>query len=336
VLLTGISGLANVQHPTVDTVRNIPPVLFRCQYLSMQATSSVTGHEVTPRFAGSPGRTARLQARFETERTGFSRTASFDGFILVLRGMYSRFQNHSARELRAHLEGQADERLRIARELHDTLLQTFHGLLPQFQAARNICRMRPEEAEQLLDSALDQADAAIAEGREAIQNMRSSTEISSDLAQSLGKVAKEFESENCARFGVIVEGSPRDLHPDIRHEVYRISCEAIRNAFQHAAARAIEAEIRYSNSLRVRIRDDGKGIDSGKVKPAREGGLGHYGLVGMRERAAQIGANLTVWSALGAGTEIELSIPGSIAYGTCGTGTHTRLFRRRGSQADGL
>jgi len=282
----------------------------------MAQATSVTFHENTSGFAGTPGRTARLGFSVHPAhyQTNCFHTASFDRLFLLLRGMYSRFRNQSARELRANLEGRADERLRIARELHDTLLQEFHGVLPQFQAARNICRTRPEAAEQLLDSALDQAGIAIAEGRKAIQNMRSSTEITSDLAQALGKVAQEFESENCARFRVVVEGSLHDLHPVIRHEVYRISCEAIRNAFQHAGARAIEAEIRYSKTLRVRIRDDGKGIDSGKAKHAKEGRLGHYGLVGMHERAARIGAKFVIWSALGAGTEIELNIPGSIAY----------------------
>jgi len=145
------------------------------------------------------------------------------------------------------------------------------------------------------------------------------------LNEQVGFLLRQFESENRARLRVVVEGWSRELHPVVRHEVYRISCEAIRNAFQHAGARAIEAEIRYSNSLRVRIRDDGKGIDPGNAKRAKEGRLGHYGLVGIHERAAGIGAHLTVWSAPGLGTEIELSIPDSIAYGSSGTGACRKL-----------
>ena len=116
------------------------------------------------------------------------------------------------------------------------------------------------------------------------------------------------------RFHVVVEGPPRDLHPILRDEIYAIAREAVRNAFRHAQARNIEAEITYSgSSFRLRIRDDGKGIDPGIVA---EGRAGHYGLPGMRERAKRIGGKLDVWTETGAGTEIELSIPGSIAYGT--------------------
>ena len=107
---------------------------------------------------------------------------------------------------------------------------------------------------------------------------------------------------------MVVEGPPRDLHPILRDEVYAIAREAVRNAFRHAQAHDIEAEIMYNGSLlRLRIRDDGKGIDPGIVA---EGRAGHYGVPGMRERARRIGGKLDVWSATGAGTEIELSIPG--------------------------
>jgi signal transduction histidine kinase len=314
VLRTGIAGPANTRDPTINTVSNILTMLFRCQYsFMMQATSSVAFHKNTSGLAGPSG-TAPLQARLVTERTGFSEqtncfpAASFDGFFRLLRGMYSRFQNKRARELRAHLEGRAGERLRNAHKLHNTLLQKFHGLLLRFQAACSICRTRPEETDR------DQKVIAVVEGWE-VQNMCSFTEITSDLAQALGKVAKEFGSKNGARFRVVVEGSSRHLHPIIRREVYRISCEALRNAFRHAGARTIEAEILYSNSLRVRIRDDGKGIDAGMAKHARESGPNHYGLVAMHERAVGIGANLIVWSAPGVGSEIELIVPESIAYG---------------------
>ena len=110
----------------------------------------------------------------------------------------------------------------------------------------------------------------------------------------------------------MVEG-PRDLHPIIRDELYRIAREALRNAFSHAQAHQIEAEMMYTDRLfRLRIRDDGQGIPSEILE---EGRPGHYGLPGMRERAKQIGAKLTIWSGVGRGTEIELRLEGSIAYG---------------------
>jgi signal transduction histidine kinase len=130
-----------------------------------------------------------------------------------------------------------------------------------------------------------------------------------------------------ARFHVVVEGPPRELPPILRDEVYGIAREAVRNAFRHAQARDIEVEIRYSvSSFRLRVRDDGKGIDPAI---AAEGRAGHYGVPGMRERAKRIGGKLEVWTETGAGTEVELSIPGSIAYGTSAGRTVLGLFRKK-------
>ena len=110
-----------------------------------------------------------------------------------------------------------------------------------------------------------------------------------------------------------MDGTTRDLAPLIRDDVYRIACEAVRNAYRYAGARRIELEIHYAPRVfRLRIRDDGKGIDPGVLGEGARSG--HYGLPGMRERASAIGGTLTVWSQLGAGTEIELTIPAGIAY----------------------
>ncbi|HME05699.1 MAG TPA: ATP-binding protein [Bryobacteraceae bacterium] len=124
----------------------------------------------------------------------------------------------------------------------------------------------------------------------------------------------ELASEDSVTFRVVVEGQPRNLHPILRDESYRIAREAVRNAFRHSQASRIEAEITYGETLlRLRIRDNGRDIDPGIADVGRGG---HYGLPGMRERAKQVGAQFNVWSGIGAGTEIDLSIPGSIAYGT--------------------
>jgi signal transduction histidine kinase len=124
----------------------------------------------------------------------------------------------------------------------------------------------------------------------------------------------------------MVEGPARDLHPIIRDEIYRISREALHNAFKHAHARHIEAEISYGDqAFRLRIRDDGKGIP---VEILEQGRDGHYGLPGMRERARQIGAELTIWSRPGAGTEIEMSLAGAIAYCTSPRRLRFRIFQR--------
>ena len=231
------------------------------------------------------------------------------------------------------LELRDNERARIARELHDTLLQTFHGLLFRFQAARNMLPRRLEEGIQALDGALDTAEQAIAEGRDAIQDLRSGPAVQGDLAQLLTAIGQELArspevNRDSAAFRVTEEGERQDLSPILQDEVYRIGREVLRNAFRHARAREIEAEIRYDyRVLRVRIRDDGKGIDP---RVLEEGGrAGHWGLPGIRERAKRIGARLDFWSEAGAGTEVELTVPASVAYGTPPSGPGFKLFRKK-------
>jgi signal transduction histidine kinase len=125
----------------------------------------------------------------------------------------------------------------------------------------------------------------------------------------------------------VVEGAASDLNPILRDEVYRITREALRNAFSHARARHIETEIAYGGrAFRVRIRDDGDGI---QPETLEEGRPGHYGLQGMRERARQVGGKLDIWSKPGAGTEIDLAIAASIAYGRSTNQPLFRLFRKR-------
>jgi len=219
-------------------------------------------------------------------------------------------------QITLRFEERLAERARIARELHDTLLQSFQGLMLHFQAVND--QLPPGKAKEALEKALDRADQAIVEGRDAIQNIRSSTTVTNELVCAMTALGEELarprDSDGGApTFHVSVEGAPRELHPILRDDIYRIAREALRNAFCHAQAKKIEAEITYSERLlRVRIRDDGRGIDPKLLKTGRDG---HWGLPGMRERAQQIGAQLDIWSEVGAGTEMDLRIPGSIAYG---------------------
>ena len=129
---------------------------------------------------------------------------------------------------------------------------------------------------------------------------------------------------------MIVEGEPQTLSPLVHHEVYRIGREVIRNAFRHAAAHRIEVEIRYDrNQLRLRIRDDGRGIDPRVLEESRR--PGHWGLPGLSERAQRIGSRLEFWSQAGAGTEIELAVPAAIAYKSLQDDSTFKLFRKRGN-----
>src|SRR5499433_3007955 len=180
------------------------------------------------------------------------------------------------------LEERVSERTRIARELHDSLLQSLHGLMFQFQAARNMFRKRPEEALQALDGAIMGTEQAITEGQDAIENLRSTATDEDDLAQLLkitgeNLAASRSGTYDSPTFGLTVEGRQRVLAPVIRDEVYRIAREVLRNAFRHAHARRIEAEILYDeDQFRLRVRDDGKGMDPHVLEEGRR--AGHWGL----------------------------------------------------------
>jgi len=222
------------------------------------------------------------------------------------------------RLLNARFEERLAERVRVARELHDTLLQSFQGLLLHLQVVSDLLPTRPQEGKQKLDGVIDHAVDAIREGRDAVQDLRSSVTVTNDLALALNALAQELAAEtnhnaNAPVVQVEVEGAPRDLSQVVRDEVYKIVGEGLRNAFRHADSQHIEVEIRYDErQLRLRLRDDGRGIDP-KVLSGY-GDEGHYGLRGMRERAELLGGKLTVWSQRDSGTEVELIIPAAHAY----------------------
>ena len=237
--------------------------------------------------------------------------------------LLGRAFNHASRQLHQQfemtLEARVNERTRIARELHDTLLQSFQGLLLGFQTVFELLPEQPTQAKQKLGSAIEQAAQAITEGRDAVQGLRASTTRSNDLALSIGTLGQELTrdsgNDQPPSVRVTVEGEIRELHPILCDEIYKISAEALRNAFRHAEAAQIEVEIRYDpEQFRLRVRDDGKGMDRELL--SSQGGDGHYGLRGMRERATLIRGKLTLWSEIDAGTEVEVRLPADIAYDT--------------------
>jgi signal transduction histidine kinase/ligand-binding sensor domain-containing protein len=244
------------------------------------------------------------------------------GFLALLWGIYRLRIQQLQHQFAIGLEARVNERTRIARELHDTLLQSFQGLILRFQAATNLLPERPVEAKQRFESAIDQAAQAVTEGRDAVQGLRSSTVETNDLATAISALGEELAADgtiaDSTLFRMAVEGTPRNLHPILRDEVYRIAGETLRNAFRHAQARQIEVEIHYdARQFRLRVRDDGKGIDPEIL--GEQPRPGHFGLHGMRERAKIVGGQLDVWSELDSGTEVELSIPASRAYATPST-----------------
>jgi signal transduction histidine kinase len=263
-------------------------------------------------------------------QTNWFRALFVLAFLALLWGLYQFRLRQLARQFRIRMEERVNERTRIARDLHDTMLQTFQGVLLRFYGLSVMLADRPE-AEQKLEGLLEEAQQAINEGREAVQGLRSSTVIANDLARAFTTLGEELaakqDSHNAVAFQVEVEGETRDLHPILRDEVYRIACEALRNAYHHSGATRIEVRIHYDDGqFCVCIGDDGKGIDPKVLEAgAREG---HYGLPGMHERAKLVGGRVVVRSRVNAGTEAEIIIPAALAYAKLRSPRRSAFLRR--------
>ena len=234
------------------------------------------------------------------------------------------------------MDERLNERTRIARELHDSLLQGFQGLMFRLQAVRQLLPERPGDAAKFLDSAMQVGDQAIGEGRDTVQNLRSYDDR--DLASSLSALGTELgagiDSRQSREYRVVVEGRPRELTAVVRDETYRIAREAVCNSYQHAKAGHIEVEVIFGDAdLTIRVRDDGIGVDPKILAHGQRSG--HWGLPGMRERSESLGGHLHVWSEGNAGTEVELRIPAHIAYSQPPASISSRLgaFRLRSSRA---
>ncbi len=266
--------------------------------------------------------------------TNWFRILSVAVFLALLWAAYRYRVRQLEQAFNIRVEGRVEERARIARDLHDTLLQSFQGLIPVFQTARNLLPVQSERAANVLDEGLRDAAEAIVEGRNAIQNLRAKPSLDPDLGSLLNAAGSDLAQSpeaggSAPAFRVVVEGARLPLAPLLRDEIYRIGREVLRNAYRHAHASRIEAEIRYDrDTFRLRIRDDGKGIDSSVLQEGTR--AGHWGLPGMHERAQRIGARLKIWSESGAGTEVELTVPARIAYEKFATnnGWRARLGRR--------
>jgi signal transduction histidine kinase/ligand-binding sensor domain-containing protein len=232
--------------------------------------------------------------------------------VAMLAALYRVRMQRVALQVRGRLEARLAERERIARDLHDTLLQGMQGLIWRFQAAANDMPAN-EPTRQLIEQSLDRADKLLGESRDKVKDLRPAEDDVIELAQALAAEGEQLAQLHHAKFRVSVQGTPRDLHPIVREEGFLIGREALTNAFRHAGAGGIEAEVAYGDgALHVRVRDDGRGISPTILSAG--GRPGHFGLVGMRERAKKLGAHLEVWSKPGAGTEVELRVPANVAY----------------------
>jgi signal transduction histidine kinase/ligand-binding sensor domain-containing protein len=244
-------------------------------------------------------------------QTTWFRVLAIVVFLLGLVLIYQLRLQQVARQVRGRMQERLDERERIARDLHDTLLQSVQGLILKLDAGvKKIPKDEP--ARESMEKALDYADEVLAEGRDRVRSLRTDTIATGGLPMAFQRVAEETPQGSDVMFKTVVEGNVRPLHQMVREESYCIGREALVNALTHSGGRHVEVEITYDpRQFRLRIRDDGRGLDP---KILKEGRQDHWGLKGMQERAARIGAQLNLWSRPDTGTEVELTVPGATAY----------------------
>ena len=229
--------------------------------------------------------------------------------VALLMAAYRFRLRQIADAMNARFDERLTERTRIARDFHDTLLQTIQGSKMVVDTA---LRTKAGDREMLgtLERLSGWLDQAVQEGRAALSSLRESTTERNDLAEALRRACEECAFHRPMEFDVSIAGSGKEMHPIARDEVYRIGYEAIRNACNHSNAGRLTVELSYLADLVLRIRDNGKGFDT----ETAELQSGHYGLVGMQERAARIGGRLTISSSPDDGTLVELVVPGSVVF----------------------
>lgn len=265
----------------------------------------------SPREAVLPLRVARAFYRHPLFLAGA-------GVLLLaaLRMVYRTTARRAAERVRDRLQERHRERERIARELHDTLLQGVHGLVLRFQAAADMLpRGAPARAQ--LEQALLRADQVLVEGRDRVRALRGGPLDTRELHEALAAAGEELAAQWACGFAFAVDGTVRRLQPAILDEVYRIGHEALRNAFVHARAAQVTVDVAYRRAAFVlTVADDGCGIDPSWL--AGRGRPDHWGLRGMRERAERIGARLDIHSGAGRegwrGTRVALTLPARMAY----------------------
>jgi signal transduction histidine kinase/ligand-binding sensor domain-containing protein len=236
-----------------------------------------------------------------------------------------RMQRYAA-SLRVRFNERLEERTRLARDLHDTLIQTIQGSKLVTDNARGV-QGNPPETARALQRLADWLERAMREGRAALEALRLPTMETSDLAAALRRAASDCTTDHSIRIAGSTVGVIRELHPIARDEAYRIGYEAVRNACSHSGATDLRIEVEYKRDLCIRIRDNGCGFDAEgpHLTPA-----GHFGLAGMRERALRIGAQFSIESSTQDGTVVSLTIPGKVIYEPVQRGLRAWILRRLG------
>jgi signal transduction histidine kinase len=237
------------------------------------------------------------------------RAAALLMVALLAVAAYRRRVRQIAANVNARFDERLAERTRLARDIHDTLLQTIQAskMAADLELEQSADQVRMRKALERLSGWLGRA---VQEARSAVESLRSSTAEGSDLAEALRRAGEECRFQSSIEFALAVEGSDLGMHPIVRDEVYRIGYEAIRNACAHSEASVLQVEVSYVEDLKLRVRDNGKGLDP---DIAARGKSGHFGLIGMYERASRVRGRLTI-SSPGLGTEVELVVPRQIAF----------------------
>jgi signal transduction histidine kinase/ligand-binding sensor domain-containing protein len=257
-------------------------------------------------------------------QTNWFRFVFIAGICLAVWAIYRLRLEQIAAAMSARFDERLAERTRIARDLHDTLLQTIQG---SRLVANNALAPNTDPAE--MSRAMKQLSAwlgrASQEGRAALNSLRTSTTQTNDLAEGFQRAVDECRLYGPMEASFGVTGETRDMHPVVRDEVFRVGYEAIRNACVHSHGSRIKVELTYGHNLTVRVTDNGVGIDSAVLAQGRGG---HFGLQGMRERVTRIGAKLTIVSSAGSGTQITVVVPGSIVFRQFGVSRFRKLWAR--------
>jgi len=244
--------------------------------------------------------------------------------LLVLGVGYSiylyRLRRYAA-SMKMRFDERVEERTRLARDLHDTLLQTIQSSRLVAENAKNT--VQEPAAKAALQRLSTWLDRAVLEGRAALESLRISTTEGNHLAAAFRLAYEDCKADRDLEWNLAVSGTLREMHPIARDEVYRIGYEAIFNACTHSGGKRISVELVYNRQMLLQIRDDGKGIDDETLKSGRSG---HFGLTSMRERAARISAEITI-SSSPKGTIVTLLVPGRIIYKSSRTGDMLKHFR---------
>jgi signal transduction histidine kinase len=233
--------------------------------------------------------------------------------LVAIGGLFSLYSirlRRVAAQLNVRFEERLAERTRIAQELHDTLLQGSISASMQLHVLSG--QVVDHSIKSKLDHILLRFREMIDEGRQTVQALRTSPGIADRLEHALSRDGRDLAAGLGVDVRVTVHGHSRPLHPLVRDDCYRIGREALANALRHARASSIRIEVAYyADRLRLWVSDDGRGMERSVLESGRPG---HWGMLGMRERAKHIGATITVRSEPGVGTEVELSVPGSLAF----------------------